>query len=40
MKCLHENEVCSSGYTHFACVCIASICGVTTAVSDQTLGAI
>ena len=35
-----ENEVCSRVYTHFICVCIASICGVTTAVSNQTLGAI
>ena len=35
-----ENEVCSSVCTHIACVCIASICGVTTAVSDQTVGTV
>ena len=31
---------CAERYTHFPCVCFASICGVTTAVSSQTLGAI
>jgi hypothetical protein len=35
-----ENEVRSSGYIGFACVRIASIRGVTTAVSNQTSGAI
>jgi hypothetical protein len=32
--------VCSSGCTHFACVRIASIFGVATAVSNQTRGAV
>ena len=36
----NETEACSNGHTDCTCVCIASICGVTTAVSNQTLRAI
>jgi hypothetical protein len=35
----NENEVCSSGGVSFVCVRITRIRGVTTALSDQTLGA-